>query len=360
MFNNVYNGKRILVTGHTGFKGGWLSLWLHSLGADVLGYSLAPSNTPNLFTVAGIQDKVPSIIADIRDKEALLKAFNQHKPEIVFHLAAQALVRPSYRDPVETYETNVMGTVYTLEACRLTPSVRAVVNVTSDKCYENTGKSSGYQENDKMGGWDPYSSSKGCSELVMQSYLNSYFNPSDYARHGVALASGRAGNVIGGGDWAVDRLIPDCIVALTENKEIMIRYPDAVRPWQYVLEPLYGYLLLAQYLYEGGGHYTGGWNFGPDAKNSKPVRWIAEKMVALWGGNSSWAIDEGAHLAEAPFLTLDCAKAKAHLHWQSQYDLEATLKNTINWYKAFGDNRNMLDYTLEQIHSYERNLNSLA
>ena len=356
MFNNIYHGKRILITGHTGFKGGWLSLWLQNLGADVLGYSLPPPTTPNLFTVAGVQDKINSIIADIRDKEALFKAFNRHKPEIVFHLAAQSLVRPSYSDPVETYETNVMGTVNVLEACRLNPSVHAMVNVTSDKCYENIGKKEGYVENDKMGGSDPYSASKGCSELIAQSYLQSFFNPDNYATHGVAMASARAGNVIGGGDWGVDRLIPDCIKAFNEKKKIMIRYPNATRPWQHVLEPLYGYLLLAQHLYEGGGHYTGGWNFGSDDENSKQVHWIVDKMVELWGENSSWTTHEGPHLKEANTLTLDCSKAKKQLHWESKYNLETALKNTIDWYKAFRDKKNMMEYTLEQINAYGKNL----
>ena len=356
MFNNIYHGKRILITGHTGFKGGWLSLWLQNLGADVLGYSLPPPTTPNLFTVAGVQDKINSIIADIRDKEALFKAFNRHKPEIVFHLAAQSLVRPSYSDPVETYETNVMGTVNVLEACRLNPSVHAMVNVTSDKCYENIGKKEGYVENDKMGGSDPYSASKGCSELIAQSYLQSFFNPDNYATHGVAMASARAGNVIGGGDWGVDRLIPDCIKAFNEKKKIMIRYPNATRPWQHVLEPLYGYLLLAQHLYEGGGRYTGGWNFGSDTKNSKPVHWLADKIVELWGEDSSWITHEGPHLKEANALTLDCSKAKKQLHWESKYNLETALKNTINWYKAFRDKKNMMEYTLEQINAYGKNL----
>jgi len=333
-------------------------LWLQSLGADVTGYSLAPTTIPNLFTVAGVQDKVTSIIADIRDKEALFKAFNQHKPEIVFHLAAQALVRPSYSDPVETYETNVMGTVNVLEACRLNPSVRAVVNVTSDKCYENTGKVGGYVENDKMGGFDPYSASKGCSELVTQSYLQSFFNPDDYTKHGVAIASARAGNVIGGGDWGVDRLIPDCIKAFTEKKEIMIRYPNATRPWQHVLEPLYGYLLLAQHLYEGKGRYMGGWNFGSDDENSKPVHWIVDKIVELWGEDLSWTTHDGPHLKEANILTLNCSKAKEQLHWESKYDLETALKNTIDWYKAFRDKKDMAEYTLGQINAYKFNHSS--
>ena len=354
-----YHGKQVLITGHTGFKGGWLAFWLHTLGAEVIGYALPPPTTPNFFEAVKLDQKIISVLGDIRDRAKLKNAFEQHQPEIVFHMAAQPLVRYSYKEPVETYETNVMGTVHVLEACRTTQSVRAIVNITSDKCYENTGKKIGYQEEDKMGGSDPYSSSKGCAELVTRAYLHSYFSPREYAHHRVALASVRAGNVLGGGDWATDRLIPDCIKALIEKRELIIRYPYAVRPWQHVLDPLYGYLLLAQRLYEEGSLYSGGWNFGPDIDDgdTKPVRWIAENLIALWGGDSSGSVDKGNNPPEENFLTLDCAKAQRQLHWRPQWNIERTLENTVRWYRAFFAHNDTYQYTIDQIHSYEKSLN---
>src|SRR3989338_2204238 len=279
-----YRGKRVLITGHTGFKGGWLAFWLHALGAEIVGYALPPSTTPNFFEAVKLNKKIISVLGDIRNREMIGNIFKQHRPEIVFHMAAQTLVKHSYREPVETYETNVMGTVHILEACRTTPSVRAVVNITSDKCYENGNRKKSYVENDPMGGHDPYSSSKGCAELVTQAYIKSYFNPIEISpQHKCSLASGRAGNVIGGGDWADDRLIPDCIRAFAANKPVIIRYPDAIRPWQHVLEPLYGYLLLAQRLYKNGRAFSGGWNFGSNNKDQKTVRWVVERIIGLWG-----------------------------------------------------------------------------
>ena len=268
-----WKDKRVLLTGHTGFKGSWLSLWLQSMGAQVTGYALAPPSNPSLFDVAEVGKGMTSIIGDIGDLERLRAVFAEHKPEIVIHMAAQALVRYSYVEPVETYSTNVMGTVNLLEAVRGTDSVRAVVNVTSDKCYENREWVWGYRENEAMGGFDPYSNSKGCAELVTAAYRNSYFHPGQYKEHGVAIASGRAGNVIGGGDWADDRLIPDIMRAITQGKPVNIRNPHAIRPWQHVLEPLSGYLLLAQKLFEDGPAYAEGWNFGPNDEDAKPVQW---------------------------------------------------------------------------------------
>ncbi len=355
--HTFYRNKRVLITGHTGFKGGWLAFWLHTLGAEVIGYALPPPTTPNFFEAVKLDQKIISVLGDIRDRAKLKNVFEQHQPEIVFHMAAQPLVRYSYKEPVETYETNVMGTVHVLEACRTTQSVRAIVNITSDKCYENTGKKIGYQEEDKMGGSDPYSSSKGCAELVTRAYLHSYFSPREYAHHRVALASVRAGNVLGGGDWATDRLIPDCIKAMSDKRNIVIRYPDAVRPWQHVLDPLCGYLLLAKHLYENQGQYSGGWNFGPNLEDAKPVRWIVEKLIALWGRDSSWSVDKGNNPPEADFLTLNCTKAQRQLPWRPQWNIEHTLENTIHWYRAFLDHNDMYQYTIDQIHSYEKSCN---
>lgn len=356
--NNFYRGKKVLVTGHTGFKGGWLALWLRDLGADVLGYSLPPPTSPSLFAAAGLQNKIPTIIGDIRDKNAFHEAFSRHRPEIVFHLAAQAIVRQSYQEPAETYETNVLGTVNVLEVCRLVPSARAIVVVTSDKCYENIGKKDGYREEDSMGGSDPYSSSKGCAELVTRAYSRSYFSPQRYREHGVSLVSARAGNVIGGGDWAKDRLIPDCVRAFTAGRPITIRYPNAVRPWQYVLDVIYGYLLLAKRAYEDGERCSGGWNFGPDVSsvNNKPVQWLIKNMINLWGGGASFVVDAGDHPAEAYLLTLNCGKAAEQLRWRPKYDIGRTLKSVVDWHKAFNDEEDMHQYTLGQIYFYQRDL----
>lgn len=284
MLANFWEGKRVLLTGHTGFKGGWLSLWLQSLGANVTGYALLPPTQPSLYEVARVGDGMYSHIADIRDLDRLVAVMRETRPEIVIHMAAQPLVRYSYVNPVETYATNVMGTVNLLEAVRQVGGVRVVVNVTSDKCYENREWIWGYREHDPMGGYDPYSSSKGCAELVAAAYRNSFFNPEAFGTHGVALASVRAGNVIGGGDWAEDRLIPDFMRAIMAGRAVVIRSPHAIRPWQHVLEPLSGYLLLAQHLWTDGPAFAEGWNFGPVDEDAKPVEWIVEQLTGLWGG----------------------------------------------------------------------------
>lgn len=348
-----WKDKRVLLTGHTGFKGSWLSLWLQSMGAQVIGYALAPPTKPSLFEVAEVGKGMTSIIGDIRDLERLRKVFAEHKPEIVIHMAAQPLVRYSYIEPVETYSTNVMGTVNLLEAVRQTSGVRAVVNVTSDKCYENKEWSWGYRENEPMGGYDPYSNSKGCAELVTAAYRNSYFHPEKYKEHGVALASGRAGNVIGGGDWAEDRLIPDIMRAITQGKPVNIRNPHAIRPWQHVLEPLSGYLLLAQRLYEEGAIYAEGWNFGPNDEDAKPVQWIVEKLTKSWGEGASWALDGGDHPHEAHYLKLDCSKAKARLDWHPRWNLDEALGSIIEWHRAHRDGKDMRELTLRQIGAYD-------
>lgn len=353
MNQEFWQGKRVLLTGHTGFKGSWLSLWLQSMGAQVVGYALAPSTKPSLFEVAAVGGGMTSTIGDIRDLEHLRAVFNEHKPEIVFHMAAQALVRYSYIEPVETYSTNVMGTVNLLEAVRSTDSVKTVVNVTSDKCYENREWAWGYRENEAMGGYDPYSNSKGCAELVTAGYRNSYFHPEKYKEHGIALASARAGNVIGGGDWADDRLIPDIMRAITQGNSVNIRNPNAIRPWQHVLEPLSGYLLLAQKLYEEGAGYAEGWNFGPNDNDAKPVQWIVERLTNIWGEDASWVLDGGDHPHEAHYLKLDCAKAKARLSWQPRWTLAETIEKICVWYKAQLANADMQAICLHQIKQYE-------
>jgi len=348
-----WKDKRVLLTGHTGFKGSWLSLWLQSLGAEVVGYALAPPTNPSLFEVAKVGAGMTSVTGDIRDLANLRAVFAEHKPEIVIHMAAQALVRYSYIEPVETYSTNVMGTVNLLEAVRSTDSVKVVVNVTSDKCYENREWVWGYRENEAMGGYDPYSNSKGCAELVTAAYRNSYFHPEQYMKHGVAIATGRAGNVIGGGDWADDRLIPDIMRAITQGKPVYIRNPHAIRPWQHVLEPLSGYLVLAQKLHEEGAAYAEGWNFGPNDQDAKPVQWIAEKLTKAWGDGASWALDGGDHPHEAHYLKLDCSKAKARLDWHPRWHLDEALSAIINWQRAYRDGADMRDATIRQINAYK-------
>jgi CDP-glucose 4,6-dehydratase len=347
-----WRGKKVFLTGHTGFKGSWLSLWLQQLGAEVTGYALQPPTNPSLFEVANVAQGMTSIIGDIRDGEALSKAMREAAPDIVIHMAAQPLVRYSYVNPVETYSTNVMGTVHLLEAVRRTPSVRAVVNVTSDKCYDNKEWVWGYRENEAMGGFDPYSNSKGCAELVTSAYRNSFFNPGKYADHRVALASGRAGNVIGGGDWADDRLIPDILRAISDNKPVVIRSPHAIRPWQHVLEPLSGYLLLAEKLYTQGVTYAEGWNFGPADEDAKPVQWIVDQLTQQWGEGASWQLDGGEHPHEAHYLKLDCSKAKMRLDWQPRWHLGHTLEMIVSWQQAWLAKQDMRSFTLKQIEQY--------
>lgn len=349
---SFWGGKKVFMTGHTGFKGSWLSLWLQQLGAEVTGYALQPPTDPSLFEAANVAQGMHSIIGDIRDNAALSKAMREAAPDIVIHMAAQPLVRYSYVNPVETYSTNVMGTVHLLEAVRQTPSVRAVVNVTSDKCYDNKEWVWGYRENEAMGGFDPYSNSKGCAELVAAAYRNSFFNPAKYSEHRVALASARAGNVIGGGDWAEDRLIPDILRAISEDRPVVIRSPHAIRPWQHVLEPLSGYLILAQKLYEDGDVYGEGWNFGPNDEDAKPVQWIVEHLTRQWGEGASWKLDGGDHPHEAHYLKLDCSKAKMRLDWQPRWHLAHTLEMIVAWQHAWLTKQDMRSFTLKQIEQY--------
>lgn len=346
-------GKRVLLTGHTGFKGSWLSLWLQSMGALVVGYALNPPTQPSLFEAANVGEGMTSIIGDIRDLAKLQAVFAEHRPEIVFHMAAQPLVRYSYSEPVETYATNVMGTVNLLEAVRSTPGVKAVVNITTDKCYENREWEWAYRENEPMGGYDPYSSSKGCAELVSAAYRSSFFNANTYPQHGVALATVRAGNVIGGGDWAQDRLIPDILAAFDQGKVVNIRNPHAVRPWQHVLEPLRGYLTLAECLHDHGVNYAEGWNFGPNDEDARPVGWIVEKMAGLWGGGAAWQNDAGQHPHEANYLKLDISKARKHLNWHPSLRLEDALEYIVEWSKARRAGADIRTLTLTQIRAYQ-------
>lgn len=349
---NFWRGKRVLVTGHTGFKGGWLCLWLQSLGAEVTGYALKPPTDPSLFYVARVNEGMRSITGDVRDADELKRVFLEVEPEIVFHMAAQSLVRCSYADPIETYSVNVMGTVNMLEAVRAVGSVRAVVNITSDKCYENKEWVWGYRENEPMGGFDPYSNSKGCAELVTSAYRNSFFNVDNHDQHGVSLASARAGNVIGGGDWAQDRLIPDMLRAIERGEPVVIRNPLAIRPWQHVLEPLSGYLFLAQKLCEEGAIYAEGWNFGPEDESAKPVSWIVEKMIGLWGEGASWKLEETKQPHEALHLKLDCSKAKSQLNWRPKWNLDKTLSSIVEWHKALLRGDDMRNIALECIAEY--------
>ena len=350
---DFWQGKRVLLTGHTGFKGSWLSLWLQSLGADVIGYALPPPTNPSLFESANVESGMTSIMGDIRDLDTLQKVFKDHSPEIVIHMAAQPLVRYSYQNPVETYSTNVMGTVNVLEAVRHCSSVRAVVNITTDKCYENREWAWGYRENEPMGGYDPYSNSKGCAELVTSAYRSSFFNPENYEQHGVALASVRAGNVIGGGDWAQDRLIPDILTAFEQSRTVNIRNPQAIRPWQHVLEPLRGYLTLAEKLYLEGVRYAEGWNFGPNDDDAKPVVWIVQQMAAIWGEGAVWQIDEGNHPHEASYLKLDISKARNELNWHPALRLNEALTLIVDWSKKRQAGVNLHDLTLNQISHYQ-------
>lgn len=335
ILKGTFGSRRVFVTGHTGFKGSWLALWLIQLGAEVTGYALEPPTTPNMFESIGLREKISHIHGDVRDYDHLLAALQSCRPELVFHLAAQPLVRFSYQEPRLTYETNVMGTVNVLEAIRYTPSVRAAVNVTSDKCYENRELAVGYREEDPLGGRDPYSSSKGCSELVTAAYCRSFFAPGSHGTaNRVALASVRAGNVIGGGDWGVDRLVPDCVRALSRQEEIVLRYPQAIRPWQHVLDPLGGYLLLAARLWQDGPSYAGAWNLGPDGQVAWTVEKVVQEIISQWGGGSC-RVDGHPQPHEARWLQLDCRKARTHLGWRPQYDVREALSLSIDWYRRF-------------------------
>lgn len=345
---DFWRGKRVLLTGHTGFKGSWLSLWLQSLGTQVHGLALEPPTTPNLFTVAQVAKGMAShTIGDIRDLATVQRAMQASQPDIVIHMAAQPLVRLSYSEPVETYATNVMGTVHVLEAARQAASVKAIVVVTTDKCYDNKEWAWGYREDEPMGGHDPYSNSKGCAELVTSAYRSSFLQG-----QGKAVATARAGNVIGGGDWAADRLVPDILRAFEQNQSVVIRNPHATRPWQNVLEPLSGYLCLAEQLYTQGQAFAEGWNFGPKDDDARPVQWIVEHMVDIWGQGASWQQDGGVHPHEANYLKLDISKARARLSWQPRWPLASALEHISSWHRAWLAHENMHQLCLDQIQQY--------
>jgi CDP-glucose 4,6-dehydratase len=350
---SFWNGRRVFLTGHTGFKGSWLSLWLSRMGADVVGYALDPPTQPTLFEQADVASTMRSIRGDIRDLSALQSAIEDFRPEVLIHLAAQSVVRRGYEDPVENYSTNVMGTVNVFEALRQLKRPCVVVNVTSDKCYENQEWIWGYRENERMGGRDPYSNSKACAELVTSSYRDSFFSADLIQEHGIALGSVRAGNAIGGGDWTRDQLIPDLIRAFVKREPCVIRNPQAYRPWQFVLEPLRGYLMLAEQLAEKGEKFASGWNFGPSDGDAKPVSWIADKLARSWGDGASWVLDGAIQHHEARSLKLDASKAAVCLGWHPLLPLDLALDWIVEWYRAFQRGEDLRELTLKQIAKYE-------
>lgn len=353
LFDNFYEGKKVLVTGHTGFKGSWLSIWLQKLGAEVIGVALDPYSDKDNFVLSGIGNKIRADIrADIRDGEKIKQIFAEFQPEIVFHLAAQPLVRLSYDIPVETYDVNVMGTIHVMEAIRTTPSVKVGVMITTDKCYENKEQIWGYREDEPMGGYDPYSSSKGAAEIAISSWRRSFFNPADYGKkHHVALASVRAGNVIGGGDWALDRIIPDCIRALEANKIIEIRSPKAIRPWQHVLEPLGGYMLLASKMWDNPTKYCEGWNFGPRTESIANVWSVASKLINSYGKGELKDVSNPNSLHEAKLLMLDINKAHFKLGWEPRMNIDQCMNMVADWYKRY-QTVDVYELCVEQIDKY--------
>ena len=339
-----WRGRRVLVTGHTGFKGSWLALWLEELGAEVTGFALAPPTEPSLFELARVAESVNSIEGDVRDLDAVVRAVAESDPEVVIHMAAQPLVRRSFAEPVETYATNVMGTVHVLDAVRRAGGVRVAVNVTSDKCYENRNWEWGYREDEPKGGYDPYSNSKGCSELVTSAYRSSFFG------EGTALGSARAGNVIGGGDWSEDRLVPDAMRAAIDRTPLLIRNPHATRPWQHVLDPLEGYLMLAQAMWDSR-EFADGWNFGPEDRDAREVGWIVESLSRRWEGGIDWRQDGGDHPHEASYLKLDSSRARAHLGWNPGWSLEEALDAVVDWYRGYAAGDDPRELTLAQLRS---------
>ena len=349
---NFWKNKKVFLTGHTGFKGSWLSIWLNTMDAKVYGYALTPPTNPSLYEIAEIDKFVKNTYGDVRNLDSLKKSISEANPDIVIHMAAQSLVRASYESPVDTYSTNVMGTVNVLEAVRASKNVRSVVIVTTDKCYENKEWDWGYRENEAMGGYDPYSNSKGCAELVTASYRSSFFNPDNYDQHQVGVASARAGNVIGGGDWARDRLIPDLFHSVLKNEPLLIRSPNAIRPWQHVLEPLGGYLLLAQKLYAEGNKFSDAWNFGPNEIDAKPVSWIVDYLAKHLDQDLLWEYDKNSHPHEANYLKLDISKAKNRLGWTPKINLEMALKLILEWFQAYQKKENLHQLVQEQIHFF--------
>jgi CDP-glucose 4,6-dehydratase len=352
IFDGFFKGKKILITGNTGFKGSWITLLLHKLGAELYGYSLEPPTKSNLYSITRSNEIIHTQIGDIRNYERLYDFIKDNSPEIIIHMAAQPLVRESFEDPVNTYTTNVIGTLHVLEAARNIPCIKVVLNVTTDKCYSNKEWFWGYREDEALGGYDPYSNSKACSELITASYRNSFFNPLYYSKHGVALASARAGNVIGGGDWAKDRLIPDFIRAISNNKKVQIRNPKAIRPWQHVLEPITGYLTLCAKLYQQGTQYADAWNFGPDDSDAKTVEWLVQTICKYWGDGAGYEIDNSSHMHESNYLKLDCSKAKTLLNWHPKWSINEALEKTIDWTKAYLEKKDMREICFQQIENY--------
>ena len=346
---SFWQNKRVLITGHTGFKGSWLAFWLKSLGAEVCGYSLAPETSPNLFENLQLGGQITSILGDIADLPSFEKTLREFQPEIIFHLAAQSLVRRSYREPVQTYQTNVIGTVNILEAIRHSDSVKAAVIITTDKVYENKEWLWAYRENERLGGFDPYSNSKACAELAVSAYQNSFFAKSD-----ILIATARAGNVIGGGDWCEDRLIPDVFRSLVLGEKLSIRNPYSIRPWQFVLEPLSGYLTLAEKLFSGDKNYVGAWNFGPRDEDTQTVGWILEEIRQIWNEPVNWEIDQGEQPHEARLLKLDSTKAKIELKWLPKLSLVEGLKLTTEWYRGFRDKQDLIELTKNQLEFYQK------
>ena len=352
MNSNFWKNKKVLLTGHTGFKGSWLSIWLKKLGVELVGFSKDIPTKPSLFEIAKVSEGMTSITGNIEDFTAIQKVLKENKPEIVIHMAAQSLVRKSYEEPINTFATNVMGTVNLLQAVKTTGSTRVLINITSDKCYENKGTEKAFSENSPMGGYDPYSSSKGCAELVTSSFRNSFFNLKEFERHGCSLSSVRSGNVIGGGDWAKDRLIPDIMNSISKRIPTQIRNTRSIRPWQFVLEPLFGYLILAQRMWEEGKEFSEPWNFGPDETDCKSVKWILEKISKELDDGFSWKEDTRDNPHEAEMLKLDCNKAKKRLGWKTKLDVNETIEWTVNWYKEYFKNSDMKEYTENQIDKF--------
>jgi len=350
--SDFWQGKRVFLTGHTGFKGSWLSLWLKMMGAEILGFSTGPLTNPNLYSILSLDSLLLNITGDILDYKILSKAISKFKPQIVIHMAAQSLVRRSYNSPLETIAVNITGTANLLEACRIAKDLKVILNVTSDKCYKNQEWLWGYRENEQLGGIDPYSCSKSCSELITKSYRESFFNQKDYDKHGVAIATARAGNVIGGGDWSEDRLIPDCILALTAGKKIKLRNPNSIRPWQYVLDPLHGYLLLIEKLFESGPRFSGSWNFGPNEDDAKEVRWIVDTICRKMNHKPGYETNSETQPHEANFLKLDCSKSKSLLKWKPKMRLAESINEIIFWTKAYMEGKDMKQISIDQVNSF--------
>ena len=351
MNQSFWKNKKILITGHTGFKGSWLTIWLKKLGADITGFSKSVPTNPSLFETVNIEKDIKSVVGNIKNYELLKETISKCEPEIIFHMAAQSLVIKSYSNPIETFSTNVMGTVNLLYAVKETKKPKVVINITSDKCYENNESLEGYREDDPMGGYDPYSSSKGCAELITKSFRKSFFSSNH--ENNIGLASVRAGNVIGGGDWAENRLIPDIISAIKNKENVKIRNPNAIRPWQHVLDPLNGYISLAEKVWDDQTKYSEGWNFGPEKNEAKPVSWVVEKFNELWKNKINWVIGNN-ELHEANNLILNCQKAKSRLGWNSKMNTETALKWTIEWYTKYFEGKNMMKVTEEQIVEFQK------